>query len=80
MQVCSNYSSVFVKKTFPAIQEVAKAGGNAIFTFPMPPIKCPGAPQKIAYMTDDYLRKVRYYNVTVTYPNMKNDVLVYYYQ
>ena len=57
-QVCSNYSPVYVKQTFPAIQMLEKTGGNAIFTFPMPPLKCPGAPQKISYMTDDYLRKV----------------------
>lgn len=57
-QVCSNYSPLYVKKTFPAIQTLSKTGGNAIFTFPKPPIKCPGAPQKIAYITDNYLRKV----------------------
>lgn len=31
--------------------------GNAIFTFPNTPIKCAGAPQKVMYITDSYLRK-----------------------
>lgn len=32
--------------------------GNIIFTFPASPVKCPGAPQKICYITEHYLRKV----------------------
>ncbi|MEP2935210.1 MAG: FAD/NAD(P)-binding oxidoreductase [Gilvibacter sp.] len=32
-------------------------GGNAVFTQPTTPIKCGGAPQKIAYLMGDYLRK-----------------------
>jgi sulfide:quinone oxidoreductase len=32
-------------------------GGNAIFTQPTTPIKCGGAPQKIAYLAADYFRK-----------------------
>jgi sulfide:quinone oxidoreductase len=32
-------------------------GGNAIFTQPSTPIKCGGAPQKIAYLAADYFRK-----------------------
>lgn len=32
-------------------------GGNAVFTQPTTPIKCGGAPQKIAYLAADYLRK-----------------------
>lgn len=31
--------------------------GNAIFTQPAGAIKCGGAPQKIMWMTEDYLRK-----------------------
>lgn len=31
--------------------------GNIIFTLPSTPIKCPGAPQKIAYITEHFLRK-----------------------
>lgn len=32
-------------------------GGNALFTQPTTPIKCGGAPQKIAYLAADYFRK-----------------------
>lgn len=32
-------------------------GGNAVFTQPTTPIKCGGAPQKIAYLMGDYLKK-----------------------
>ncbi len=31
-------------------------GGTAIFTNPSTPIKCGGAPQKIMYLTEDYIR------------------------
>jgi sulfide:quinone oxidoreductase len=31
-------------------------GGNAVFTQPTTPIKCGGAPQKVAYLAADYLR------------------------
>lgn len=54
--VCSNYSSQFVTKTYPALKRFSK--GNAIFTFPNTPIKCAGAPQKILYLTHEYLNKV----------------------
>ncbi|XP_041355810.1 sulfide:quinone oxidoreductase, mitochondrial-like isoform X1 [Gigantopelta aegis] len=53
--ICSNYSRATVVKTFPALQ--AFKGGNAIFTFPVSPIKCAGAPQKIMYMAEHYFRK-----------------------
>ncbi|PAA73501.1 hypothetical protein BOX15_Mlig023963g2 [Macrostomum lignano] len=53
--VCSNYHPEFVLKTRPAFDLVQ--GGNAIFTFPNGPIKCPGAPQKIMYLLDDHLRE-----------------------
>lgn len=55
-RVCSNYSPVYVKKTFPAVQNFKK--GNAIFTFPNTPIKCAGAPQKICYLVEDYFTRV----------------------
>lgn len=54
--VVSNYSSATVEKTFQKMQEFK--GGNAIFSFPPMPIKCPGAPQKIMYLADDYWRQV----------------------
>ena len=53
--VCSNYSDSFVTKTWKTLQQFQ--GGNAIFTFPNTPIKCAGAPQKIMYLTDAYLRQ-----------------------
>ncbi|KAI1289946.1 Sulfide:quinone oxidoreductase, mitochondrial [Halotydeus destructor] len=53
--VCSNYSSETVEKTWRELQNFKE--GNAIFTFPCPPIKCAGAPQKIMYLADDYFRK-----------------------
>ncbi|ESO89708.1 hypothetical protein LOTGIDRAFT_234113 [Lottia gigantea] len=53
--VVSNYSPNTVNKTFPALQNLKN--GEAIFTFPSTPIKCAGAPQKIMYLADDYLRK-----------------------
>ena len=53
--ICSNYSFDTVDSTWRTLQ--AFRGGNAIFTFPTPPIKCAGAPQKIMYLVDDYLRK-----------------------
>ncbi|XP_070393583.1 sulfide:quinone oxidoreductase, mitochondrial isoform X3 [Dermacentor albipictus] len=54
--VCSNYSYNTVTKTHRAMQALKE--GNAIFTYPATPIKCPGAAQKIMYITDAYLRKV----------------------
>ncbi|KAL1512774.1 hypothetical protein ABEB36_002306 [Hypothenemus hampei] len=53
--VCSIYSPQYVEGVFPVIQKLSS--GNAIFTFPNSPVKCPGAPQKICYLTDDYLRR-----------------------
>ena len=54
--VCSNYSPDYVGKTMEALRQFKE--GNAIFTFPNPPIKCPGAPQKAMYISDQYLRDV----------------------
>lgn len=53
--VCSTYHSEYVKKTFSAMQTLQS--GNAIFTMPDTIIKCPGAPQKIMYLTEEYFRK-----------------------
>jgi len=53
--VCSNYSPVYAPKTFKELEAFKE--GNAIFTFPNTPIKCPGAPQKIMYIADQYFRK-----------------------
>ena len=55
-EVCTNYDAKYVDKTFKAIKNFRS--GNAVFTFPKPPIKCPGAPQKIAYIAEKQLTKV----------------------
>lgn len=54
--VCSNYSEKYVERTHEILKGFQE--GNAIFTYPNTPVKCPGAPQKICYITDHYLRKV----------------------
>jgi sulfide:quinone oxidoreductase len=53
--VCSNYSREHAAYTWECIQGFQ--GGNAVFTCPPMPIKCPGAPQKIAYMADDVIKR-----------------------
>ncbi len=53
--ICSNYSYDTVESTWRTIQ--AFEGGTALFTMPPPPIKCAGAPQKIAYLADDAFRR-----------------------
>ncbi len=53
--VVSNYRYDLVDTTWAALQ--AFRGGNAVFTFPSTPIKCAGAPQKIMYLAEDYLRR-----------------------
>lgn len=53
--VCSNYSPQTVMKTLEALKNFKE--GNAIFTFPSSPIKCPGAPQKIMYLAEEFLTK-----------------------
>ncbi|MBX7173379.1 MAG: NAD(P)/FAD-dependent oxidoreductase [Pyrinomonadaceae bacterium] len=53
--VCSNYSYQTVDSTWENIQNLKS--GTAIFTQPTTPIKCGGAPQKIAYLAEDYFRQ-----------------------
>ncbi|CAL1271672.1 unnamed protein product [Larinioides sclopetarius] len=53
--VCSNYSSQYVEKTAKAMEDFQE--GNAIFTQPLNPIKCAGAPQKIMYLAEEYFTK-----------------------
>lgn len=43
--------------TWQAVQRLGVEGGNAIFTQPDTPVKCGGAPQKIMWLTEDYLRR-----------------------
>uniref|UniRef100_A0A8D0CIA4 Sulfide:quinone oxidoreductase, mitochondrial n=1 Tax=Scleropages formosus TaxID=113540 RepID=A0A8D0CIA4_SCLFO len=51
----SNYSVQTVNKTWAALQNFKE--GNAVFSFPNTPVKCAGAPQKIMYLSDAYMRK-----------------------
>lgn len=51
--VCSNYTDP--KHTWEVIRNFK--GGNAVFTQPTTPIKCGGAPQKIAYLAADYFKR-----------------------
>lgn len=53
--VCSNYSYGSAGSTWENIRDFK--GGNAVFNFPPPPIKCAGAPQKIMYLAEDHFRK-----------------------
>lgn len=53
--VGSNYDYNTVESTWKAIQDFK--GGRAIFTFPKSVVKCAGAPQKIMYLADSYMRK-----------------------
>lgn len=52
--VCSNYSFETVESTWEALKNFR--GGTAIFTSPKGMIKCGGAPQKIAYLAEDFVR------------------------
>jgi sulfide:quinone oxidoreductase len=50
---CSNY--IDPEYTWEVLRNFK--GGNAVFTQPTTPIKCGGAPQKIAYLAADYFSK-----------------------
>ena len=51
----SNYTYDLAPKTWENIK--ALKSGRALFTQPSGPIKCAGAPQKIAYLAADYWRQ-----------------------
>lgn len=53
--VSSNYSHQYAPRTWELIRKMRS--GTAVFTHPASPIKCGGAPQKIAYLAADYWRK-----------------------
>jgi len=53
--ICSNYSYDSVPSTWENIRNLKR--GVAMFTFPPPPIKCAGAPQKIMYLAEDHFRR-----------------------
>lgn len=66
--VCSNYSPDTAEYTWHCIQ--ATLSGTAIFTQAPMPIKCAGAPQKIAYLAADRFRKAgRLNNISVEFYN-----------
>ena len=52
--VVSIYDYNYCASTWKAIQDFT--GGKAIFTMPKTPIKCAGAPQKIMWLFEEYLR------------------------
>ena len=54
--VCSNYSPDHVNYTWDCLKAL-KPGSKAVFTQPPLPFKCPGAPQKIVYLTADHLQR-----------------------
>lgn len=51
--VSTIFSPAYCEKTFEDIKNFK--GGNMLFTYPNSPMKCPGAPQKIAYLAESYL-------------------------
>ncbi|XP_013143740.1 PREDICTED: uncharacterized protein LOC106107436 [Papilio polytes] len=53
--VSTIFDAAYCEKTWRDMQRFK--GGNAIFTYPNSPLKCPGAPQKIAYLADSYFTK-----------------------
>jgi len=53
--VCSNYSYQHVDYTWETLKNFKK--GTALFTHPAGAVKCGGAPQKIMYLAEDWLRR-----------------------
>ena len=53
--VSSNYTFETAPKTWEFLRPLRS--GTAVFTMPAGPIKCAGAPQKIAYLAADYWRQ-----------------------
>ncbi len=54
-EVCSNYAYDTVDYTWETLRNFK--GGTALFSNPAGQVKCGGAPQKIMYLAEDYLRK-----------------------
>ena len=55
--VSTNYRYDLAPKTWERIRDLSS--GTAVFTMPSAPIKCAGAPQKIAYLAADHWRRNR---------------------
>lgn len=55
--VTSIYSPDYVERHLDALKRFDR--GNIVFTYPASPVKCPGAPQKICYITEHYLRRTK---------------------
>jgi sulfide:quinone oxidoreductase len=53
--IASNYSYETVESTWDALRHFRE--GNAVFTFPNTAIKCAGAPQKIMWLAEHWMRK-----------------------
>ncbi len=53
--IASNYRYDLAPRTWDFIRDMR--GGTALFTMPAGPIKCAGAPQKIAYLAADWWRR-----------------------
>lgn len=53
--VCSNYSYQHVDYTWETLRNFKR--GTALFTHPVGAVKCGGAPQKIMYLAEDWLRR-----------------------
>lgn len=54
--VCSNYDHRYTEYSWECLQGL-RSGSKALFTQAPLPFKCPGAPQKMAYLSADFLRK-----------------------
>lgn len=52
----SNVGTIYEYNNCKKVHDMRKRfkGGKALFTMAPPPVKCAGAPQKIAYLCDDY--------------------------
>ncbi len=53
--VSTNYTADLAPKTWEIVKNFK--GGTALFTAPGTPVKCPGAPQKAAYLSSDEWRR-----------------------
>jgi len=53
--VCSNYAYQYVDYTWETLRNFKS--GTALFTHPTGAVKCGGAPQKIMYLAEDWMRR-----------------------